>query len=92
MGQTKEQEVTLKKVIEGHSAGDGQKEKERRALVKSGDIPMVHSVTNFKRCARGPQSGQDHQSPDFAVRDSFNAYYSPVTSDMKRIGSSDHRE
>ena len=36
MEQTKAQEVTLKKAIEGPSAGDGQKENERRALVKAG--------------------------------------------------------
>jgi len=41
MEQTKAQEVTLKKAIEGPSAGDGQKEKERRALVKSADVPML---------------------------------------------------
>ena len=41
MEQTKAQEVTLKKAIEGPSAADGQKEKERRALVKGGEIPML---------------------------------------------------
>jgi len=38
--QTKAQEVTLKDAIECPSAGDGQKEKERRALVKAREIPM----------------------------------------------------
>jgi hypothetical protein len=41
MEQTKAQEVTLKKAIEGPSAADGQKEKERRVLVKGGEIPML---------------------------------------------------
>jgi len=38
MEQTKAQEVTLKDAIEGPSAGDGQKEKEQRALIKAGEI------------------------------------------------------
>jgi len=75
MEQTKVQEVTLEKGIEGPSAGDGQKEKELRALAKSGD----HSITNVRRTARGPQSDQNHQSPDFAVRNSSCAYYSSKT-------------
>ena len=41
MEQTKAQEVMLKNAIEAPSAGDGQKEKERRALVKAGEIPML---------------------------------------------------
>ena len=41
MEQTKAQEVTLKKAIEGPSAADGQKEKERRSLVKGEDFPML---------------------------------------------------
>ena len=45
----------------------------------------AHSVTNFKRSARGPQSGQNHQSPDFAVRDSIDAYYSPVTLQTRNV-------
>jgi len=32
--------MTLKDAIEGPSAGDGQKEKERRALIKAREIPM----------------------------------------------------
>jgi len=75
MEQTKVQEVTLEKAIEGPSAGDGQKEKELRALVKSGD----HSITNVRRSTRGPQSDQNHQSPDFAVRNSFCSYYRSKT-------------
>jgi len=43
MEQTKAQEVSLKNAIEGPSAADGQKEKERRALVKTGEIPTLIS-------------------------------------------------
>ena len=33
--------MTLKKAIEGPSAADGQKKKDRRALVKAGEILML---------------------------------------------------
>jgi len=40
----------------------------------------AHSVTNFKRSTRGPQSGQNCQSLDFSAHNSFNARYSLITS------------
>jgi len=41
MEQAKAQEVILKKAIEGPATGDEQKEKERRALIKAGEISML---------------------------------------------------
>jgi len=37
-------------------------------------------VTKFKRSARGPQSGQNHQGPDLSVCNSFDVDYGLITS------------
>jgi len=41
MELTRAQEVTPRKATNGPSAGDGKKEQERRALVNTGEIPML---------------------------------------------------
>jgi len=80
MEQTKAQEVTLKKATEGPSAGDGKKEKERRALVKAGEIPIIIPSPTSNEVQEAPQSRQCLQGPYFAVRNSFVAHYSPIAS------------
>ena len=92
MEQTEVQEVMLNVAAQEGNRDPPQVTGRRR---KSREPPSrcsdAHSITNVRRSTRGLQSGQNHQSPDFAVRmrNSFDIYYS---SHMKLTGSSDHWE
>jgi hypothetical protein len=94
--QAKAQEVTLKKAIEAPAAGDEQKEKDQAprggALVKAGEFPMlIPSPTPTE--VRGPRkAAKTIKAPILLCVSLIQCLFGMITSDMKRTGSSGHRE
>jgi len=80
MEQTKAQEVTLKDAIEGPSAGDGQKEKERRALVKAGEIPTLIQSPTGSEVQGARKAAKTIKAPILLCVTHSTAHYSPITS------------
>ena len=72
MEQTRAQEVALKEGCRGsldarRAEGEGEV-----SLYQGRGGFDAHSVSNIKRSATDPQSGQNHLRPDFAVRSSYS--------------------
>jgi len=94
--QAKAQEVTLKKAIEAPAAGDEQKENDQArrggALVKAGEIPMlIPSPTPTE--VRGPRkAAKPIKAPILLCVSLIQRLWYDNLTDMKRTGSSDHRE
>jgi hypothetical protein len=72
--------VILKKATEGPSAGDGQMVKGRRALIKAVEIPMLIPSPTSGEVHGTRKAAKTIKAPNFAVRNSFAAYYTSMAS------------
>jgi hypothetical protein len=92
MEQAKAQEVTLKRAIEGPSTGDAQNEKEQRALVKAGDVPMLIPSPTSGDVQGARKVAKTIKAPILLCATHLTLTQPSILTDVKRTGSSDHRE
>ena len=72
--------MILKNATEGPSAGDGRRVKERRALVEAVEIPMLIPSPTSGEVHGTRKAAKTIKAPNFAVRNSFDAYFTSIAS------------